>query len=93
MAAQLVANPVQHRAAQVGVQRAVTTELELIEVPERSDDRFLNEVFRVGQIAHPVGQAAACPSGQEGPVSPQEQVERGIVTRADLLQQHERGFW
>jgi len=64
----------------------------VVEVPEHTDDGLLDEILGVGEIADAVRQAPARPPRELGPVPRQEKIERGLVARTDLLQQHEGRF-
>jgi hypothetical protein len=92
MPAKFVPDPVQHRASEIRLQGALAANLDMIEVPKRTDDGFLDQVFGVGQIARAAGKPPARPAGEQGKVPPEQAVKGKLVTIPNPLDEEKSGF-
>jgi hypothetical protein len=91
MPSQLVPHPVQHRLAEVGLERASAVGLELPDPLHCLEQGILDEIVRVGQLAGPDGQASACPAAERQPVPRDQAVERlGIAGAGSGEERHRR---
>jgi len=90
LAADLVADAVHHRAAQVGLQRALPSRLEMTKVGHAADERVLDQIVGVGKVARPLRQPAGGPAGQPWQVAIHQAIERGSIPGANALEQDER---
>ena len=79
---QLVAQAVEHRLPQIGLQRADAARLEPLNPLKRPEQGVLDKVVGVGQVAGPPGQAAAGPALERLEVAREQAVERVVVAGA-----------
>src|SRR5258706_3004456 len=89
MMTQLVPDAIDDGLPEIGLEGAFTPGLETPHLPERPEERFLDEVVRVGQVPGPPRQPSARPSPQPGQISSEKRVERAAVTGAHALQELE----
>lgn len=75
----LVADAMEDRLAQVGLERAVVSWLERIEVTDRPDEDVLRDVAGVHRVAGPPWEAAASPLAHRLDLPIEQRVQRGFV--------------
>src|SRR2546421_12833422 len=61
-ATHLVADPIHYRLTEVRLQRPLMSRLERVDAFDGAQDRFLDEVVGIHQVARPAWQAAAGPA-------------------------------
>lgn len=91
--AELIADAVQDRLAEVSVQRACASRLEVLDPLECLEERVLDNIVGVGQIARPARQPAAGPASQRRGVASEESVEGGpiaLLCKGDQLHRARR---
>ena len=86
----LVLNPVHHGLPKIGLQRCVRSILEYIDLLQRADHRFLDEIVGIDQGACPGGQPAACPAFEGRNRAGEDFVERREIASARLRKQLNR---
>jgi hypothetical protein len=87
----VIANAVQHRLAQVGLERPLAADLERLQVLKRLEHRFLDNVMGVGEVAGPARQSSAGPAEQRRHAPGEEVVDGRAVACSGPLEQGERG--
>ena len=91
-AANLVADAVHHRLAEVGLQGPLALGFEHINSVKRLEQGFLDKILRVGEVARPARQPPPGPALQPGKVPFEEPFERLPVAGAKALDEMKRGF-
>src|SRR2546428_6026151 len=78
--------------AQIGLKGAFVPGLEIIDPPERLQERRLHQVVRVHETTRPSGEAATRPPPQAGHVARHEMVQRSLVALARAAEQLRGGL-
>jgi hypothetical protein len=91
VAPELVGDTVADGLPQVRPQRIAPSGLEAVEVSERADDRVLDEVGGVGEVAHAAPQPPVCPPTQRRQQPGEEPVEGVAVAVSGSSEERERG--
>ena len=87
----LVADPIEQRLPQVGLQRPVVARLEILDVLQRLGERVLHQVLGVAQVARPARQPASGPASERPGMAPEQLVQRLGVPKLSAPQQVRRG--
>src|SRR4029079_1120271 len=87
---QLVAQSVHERLPQIGLESPFTPRFETLDPLERLEDRFLDQIRGVRDIAGPSRQASRRPPAQDRDLTGKQQVERGAIAVAGTCQQCDR---
>ena len=85
-----IANAIQDRLAQVGLQRTLMSKLEPVKLLDRGDDRVLDEIRGVLHAAGGIRQAAVRPAPQHRDQPDQQAVKRFPVALFDPVEQIDR---
>ena len=91
-APQFVADAVHHRLAQVGLECARTAHIKVINPFERFEERVLDQIVRVGQIAGPRWQSSSRPPLQGTKMTAKQLIHRIGVALARTREQAEGRF-
>ena len=86
-AADLIAQTVQHRLAEIGADRTFAARFEAVQPLKRSNEGVLYKVVRVAEIARPPGQAPTGPPFEPRQISREKVVQRGGVAGAGAFEQ------
>ena len=77
--AQFVAQAIDHRLAQIGLERADPTRLEVPDPLKRLKQGVLDKIVGIGEIARPARQPSARPSLQRTEVSREQPFQRFLI--------------
>jgi hypothetical protein len=92
VAPDVIADAIEHRLAQIGLQSPLAAYFERVNPLKRLEDRFLDNVVRIGQITGPAGQSAARPALDHRKAACEQAVERVSITGAGTVEERAGGL-